>query len=122
MRDSSRLNAYVGETMLPGACEIGAALNGCCARGALILTPPTGLHQVRVAATRAGTIDRLIPGDKVAGGVPLAAKKGATLLRAALDNLPFAAGWTAHADPLQERAGVATLGEPAARLELPEFP
>ena len=91
----------VGDMVLPGASEIDAALGGRSACGALILAPPAGLHQVRIAATRAGTIDRLVPRDEVAGGISLATKERATFLRATLDNLPFAAGWTAHADSLQ---------------------
>ena len=71
---------------------------------------------------RADAIDRLVPGDEVAGRVPLAAKEGAALLRPTLDNFPFAAGWTPHANPRQERTRVATIGEPATGLELPEFP
>src|SRR5215211_818587 len=96
--------------------------DGGSARGALILPPPAGLHQVGVAATRADAIDRLVPRDEIAGRVPLAAKERAAFLRTALDNLPFAAGGTTHANPCQERTRIATVGEPAARLELPEFP
>src|SRR5215213_9405861 len=108
--------------MLPRSSEIRATLDRRPARGAFVLTPAARLHQVCVAAMRANAIDRLVPGDEVAGRVPLAAKEGATLLRPALDNLPFAAGRTTHANPRQERTRVATVGEPTTGLELPEFP
>src|SRR5215213_9040124 len=96
-------------------------LDDCATRRALVLPPPAGLHQVGVTATRAGAIDRLVPGDEVAGRVPLATKERAALLRPTLNNLPLAAGWTAYANPGQERTRVATVREPAACLELPEL-
>ena len=53
--------------------------------------PAGQTHQICTAAARADTIDRLVPGNEITGRVPLAAKEGATFLRPALDNLPFAA-------------------------------
>ena len=108
--------------MLPRSSKIRATLDGAPARGALVLASAARLHQVRVAAMRADAIDWLVPGDEVAGRIPLTAKESAALLRPALDNLPFAAGWTPHADSCQERTCVTTIGEPATGLELPEFP
>src|SRR5215208_5667757 len=97
-------------------------LDDCATRRALVLPSPAGLHQVGVTATRAGAIDRFVPGDEVAGRVSLATKERATLLRPTFDNLPFAAGWTAYANPGQERTRVATIRESAARLEFSELP
>src|SRR5215216_2160466 len=122
VRDSRRDAGSDYDEMLPRASEIRTTLHGRSARGALILPPPARLQQVGVTAMRADAIDRLIPGDEVAGRVPLAAKEGATLLRPPLDNLSFAASWTAHANACQERTRIATIRKPATGLELPEFP
>ena len=108
--------------MLARSREIRATLHRGSAGGAFVLPSPPGLHQIGVTATRTDAIDGLVPGDKVTGWVPLAAEERATLFRTALDNLPFAASWTANANPLQEWTRIATFGEPAAGLELPKFP
>ena len=120
--DSSQLADGAGDVTLPHSCEIRATLDQGSARGAFVLPPAAGLHQVGITAARTDAINGLVPGNKVTGGVPLAAKERATLLRTALDNVPFAAGWTADTDPLQEWTCIATFREPAARLELPELP
>src|SRR5215207_4002633 len=120
--DSSQLAESAGEVTLTCSREIRATLDHGSTRGAFVLTPASGLHQVGVTAALTDAINGLVPGNKVTGGVPLAAKERAPLFRTALDNFPFVAGWTADADPLQERTRVATIREPAARLELPELP
>ena len=107
--------------MLSRSREIRDTLDRGSTRGALVLPPPARLHQVGVSTVRADAIDGLVPGDEVTGGIPLAAKERPALLGTAFDNFPFAAGWTAHANSLQERTRIPTLGEPAARLELAEL-
>src|SRR5687768_13533171 len=71
------------DEMLPRSHKIHGALYRSSTRGALVLSPSTGFHQVGVTAVRADAIDGLVPGDEVTGGVPLAAKERATLLRTA---------------------------------------
>ena len=90
--------------------------------GALVPGPGGRLHHVRVAAIRTEVIDWLVPGDEVAGRIALAAEEGAPLLRPPLDDLPFAAVGTPHADRVSSGRALRHSGKPLQARNLPYRP